>query len=58
MISSKKLFLGTAVLGFSLSHSISGLAQGEERPELTGTWTMHPAQVSPGHVVWKICNQY
>ena len=39
MISSKKLFLGTAVLGFSLSHSISGLAQGEERPELTGTWT-------------------
>lgn len=39
MISRKKLFLGTAVLGFSLSHSISGLAQGEERPELTGTWT-------------------
>ena len=39
MISRKKLFLGTAVLGFSLSHSIAGLAQGEERPELTGTWT-------------------
>ena len=39
MIYSKKLFLGAAILGLSTVHSMSGLAQGGERPELTGTWT-------------------
>ena len=39
MINSKLLFLGAAILDLSLGHSMSGLAQGGERPELTGTWT-------------------